>query len=189
MKGLIKMCKVEWCNNKPVWNDYCRNHYNEIRKYGTITNNRPKGKRNEYIIHSDYAEMIIYGDNNTIKARVLIDKEDVNKLKQYSFRYQEGLYVKTFIKNKTRYLHRIIMDYDGELEIDHINRNKLDNRKCNLRIVNRKVNANNITRKDTCYITKIKRNLNKPYCLKIKGKFIGYYKTLDEALLVKRLYL
>lgn len=179
------MCKVEWCNNKPVWNDYCRNHYDEIRKYGTITNDRPKGKRNDYIIHNDYAELIIYGDNSIIKARVLIDIEDIDKLKKYSFRYQDGFYVKTFIKNKTKYLHRIVMNYDGELEIDHINRNKLDNRKSNLRIVDRITNANNITRKNTLYISKVNRNLEKKYHLAIRNKHIGYYKTLEEAINVR----
>lgn len=185
------MCKVEWCNAKECISGkgYCRLHYNQIRKYGTITNYRTRGNRNEYINKGDYSILQILNSNGEVKADVLVDTEDVEMLKHYSFRYEDGKYVKTVVKNKTLYLHRLLLNYYSDLEIDHINRNKLDNRKCNLRIVNRKVNANNITRKDTCYITKIKRNLNKPYCLKIKGKYIGYYKTLDEALLVKRLYL
>ena len=40
-------------------------------------------------------------------------------------------------------LHRFILNYDGPLEIDHINHDPLDNRRCNLRIVPRWVNQLN----------------------------------------------
>lgn len=182
---MIKVCNVNWCNNKPIWKGYCRNHYDEIRKYGTITNKRPKGNRNDYILHDDYGELLILNENGDIKARVLIDIDDIDRLKKYSFRYQDGFYVKTVDKNKTKYLHRLVMNYDGDLEIDHINRNKLDNRKCNLRIVDRKTNANNIYRKETNNIRKVKRNLNKPYLLIIDKKYYGYYKSLEDAIKVR----
>ena len=176
------MCVIAWCNNKPIWNNYCRKHYDEIRKYGKITNNRPRGKRNDYIICNNYAELIILDKEGLEIVRTKIDIEDVDKLKMYSFRYDKGHYIKGVTNNKNIYLHRIVMDYNGNLEIDHINRNKLDNRKCNLRIVDRVMNANNIERKKTCGISKTKRKLKKPYQLKIKKKYIGYYKTLEEAI-------
>lgn len=40
-------------------------------------------------------------------------------------------------------MHRFIMNCPKELEVDHINRNPLDNRRCNLRIVTSKQNAKN----------------------------------------------
>lgn len=181
------MCKVEWCNNKPIWNGYCRKHYDQIRKYGNTTNERTNGSRNEYVscILNDYAKLNILDKEGNIITTAIIDKEDIDKLSKYSFRYDKGNYIKCCDKGKTKYLHRIVMNYNGKLEIDHINRNKLDNRKSNLRIVDRKTNANNITRKETNGIYKVNRNLKKKYVLHFNKKFIGYYYTLEEAMKVR----
>lgn len=40
-------------------------------------------------------------------------------------------------------MHRVVLGYDGPLDVDHINRNPLDNRRENLRAVTRSVNAKN----------------------------------------------
>lgn len=40
-------------------------------------------------------------------------------------------------------MHRVVAGYDGPLDIDHINRNPLDNRRANLRIVTRSANQLN----------------------------------------------
>lgn len=42
------------------------------------------------------------------------------------------------------YLHRIIMNVPDNKQIDHINHNTLDNRKCNLRICSNKENMHNL---------------------------------------------
>lgn len=178
------MCKVEWCNNAQIIGNtnLCRNHYNQIRKYGKILDERPRGKRNEYVMKDEYAELLILGKDGDIKVKVKVDKDKVDILKEYSFRYEKGRYIKAKKNDKTIYLHQLIIGKQDGLEIDHINRDKLDNRESNLRIVDRKTNANNITRKETNGITKKNRNLSKPYCLRVKGKYIGYYATLDEAI-------
>lgn len=178
------MCTVEWCNNKQnIMNTgLCRNHYNQLKKFGCILAKRPRGKRNKYIIYDNHAELLILNEQGNIIVKSLIDKEDVKKLKRYSFRYESNKYIKGSYNGKTLYLHQAIMGIHKGLEIDHINRNKLDNRKSNLRIVDRITNANNITRKETYCITKVKRNLSKPYYLRIKNKYVGYYKTLEEAI-------
>lgn len=40
-------------------------------------------------------------------------------------------------------MHRIVLGYDGQLDIDHVNHNALDNRRANLRIVSRRENMLN----------------------------------------------
>jgi hypothetical protein len=52
-------------------------------------------------------------------------------------------YVKATKDYKTYYLHRILMNPPKELEVDHINRNPLDNRRENLRVVTRQGNRDN----------------------------------------------
>lgn len=40
-------------------------------------------------------------------------------------------------------MHRVVLGYDGPLDVDHFNRNSLDNRRANLRAVTRSVNTKN----------------------------------------------
>lgn len=46
-------------------------------------------------------------------------------------------------RSKTIRMHRVVLGYYGALDVDHINRNSLDNRKENLRVVDRSTNIKN----------------------------------------------
>lgn len=55
------------------------------------------------------------------------------------------------IERRNVFLHRFIVGYyDHAQVVDHINRNKLDNRKANLRIVSQSVNAANNASTGVC---------------------------------------
>lgn len=79
---------------------------------------------------------------------VLIDDEDFEKL-NHGLGWQlnrDGLvYWKFRVEGKTKAkgIHRVVMDAPKGVEVDHINGNRFDNRKCNLRLVNRSQNAMN----------------------------------------------
>lgn len=78
----------------------------------------------------------------------LIDEEDFSKFSKYSWRLAGAGYVSRGVrlkakyggKHKIFYLHREIMVAKKGEEVDHINNNKLDNRKVNLRICNHRQN-------------------------------------------------
>lgn len=95
------------------------------------------------------------------------------------------------IKGKQYKAHRIayFLNYGvfPNGEIDHINRNRADNRIENIRVVSRQGNINNTTKEinpDTgvigVHLTKMK-NLKKKYTVKLDGKTYRFY-TLDEAI-------
>lgn len=46
-------------------------------------------------------------------------------------------------KNITLRMHRVVLGHDGPEDVDHINRDSLDNRRCNLRVCSRAENLMN----------------------------------------------
>jgi len=48
-------------------------------------------------------------------------------------------------RDQTIFLHRLLLNVEKGLDVDHINRNSLDNRRCNLRIATRSQNLANST--------------------------------------------
>ena len=78
----------------------------------------------------------------------IIDTEDYDKVKDYCWTLARDYAVTIKRGTKERiYLHRIIMNISKNKYIDHINRNKLDNRKSNLRICTYAENNRNIEKK------------------------------------------
>ena len=107
---------------------------------------------NEFEVMGELAHMYIKRlDNDEIIANVLIDAKFVDLVRPYSWRLNQKGYVITSIKKRKTRIHNLILDRDTsdpKIVCDHINRNKHDNRLCNLRIVSQKENCMNIVRND-----------------------------------------
>jgi hypothetical protein len=63
----------------------------------------------------------------------IIDDDDFDKISIRKWRSEKG-YAKSGGAYNSVYMHRIITNAPIGMEVDHINGNPLDNRKCNLRI-------------------------------------------------------
>ena len=74
---------------------------------------------------------------------VIIDVEEEERLNEEKWSINAWGYAANSNPMRIRSMSRFILNYDGPLEVDHINGNKLDNRKCNLRIVPHYVNLLN----------------------------------------------
>lgn len=100
-------------------------------------------------------------------------------------------------KNGSKYtlMHRMIMSVEKPDEIDHINRDKLDNRKSNLRVAPRRLNLLNRKRSGGLRKNKYPKGVykqavdcKKPYYVRItvdyKQQYLGSFETLKEATMV-----
>src|SRR3990167_9459857 len=74
------------------------------------------------------------------KGESKIDHEDAHIGESHAWCLHTGGYAQD---PKSRYLHRLVTNAPKGLDVDHINGNKLDNRKANLRIVTRSQNLHN----------------------------------------------
>ncbi|ALH06979.1 putative HNH-family endonuclease [Port-miou virus] len=85
----------------------------------------------------DHMEMHVGGDVWT-----KIDKEDFDKVQKYTYHVCKAHgYV---VSSKGPSLHNLVMDHTPtEITVDHVNRDKLDNRKCNLRLATKKMQTMN----------------------------------------------
>lgn len=132
-------CKVEGCNGKHRANGYCYKHYMQLKRQGYI---KDTIYTNTYEKYNDYILLIINRDNE--QYNVLIDIDDYDKIKKYKWCISHDGYVVGTLENKKQVkLHRYIMNCPNELVVDHINHNKLDNRKSNLRIATVQENSMN----------------------------------------------
>jgi hypothetical protein len=124
----------------------------------------------------------------------LVDDEDFEWLDQWKWclSYKDGYAVRANRPYSKIYMHTEILKTPPELVCDHINRNPLDNRRCNLRACARTVNqhnrgmqANNKSGyKGVSYVSNIQKRV-KRWLAQI-GKnhehhCIGYYNTPEEA--------
>ncbi len=78
----------------------------------------------------------------------LVDEADYEALSRHNWRYYNG-YAARQQGRKTIYMHRQIMDPPDGMMVDHVNRNKLDNRRTNLRVCTRRENILNQAGKRT----------------------------------------
>ena len=131
---------------------------------------------------------ILAGIIKPTSGEVLIDTEDVERIKHYKWYIsirKSKLYCYGTIQGKKIALHRFILNTTNV--VDHINGNSLDNRKSNLREVTAEQNCYNkkIANKFFAGIIKTNYKREKPYMVFFthKGKelFLGSFPTYEEA--------
>lgn len=117
-----------------------------------------KKQKNHYEIMDDY--YIVY---NYEKTRFFyIDLDDYLKIKDYYWNFNSRGYISTKRNKKIITLHKLITETGAETIIDHINNDKSDNRKSNLRPCTvSQNNRNRIYYHDNKYLGVYRTKLNK----------------------------
>lgn len=126
---------------------------------------------------------------NSWPTGVLIDPEDESRARTFSWSISHGYVVRSHRLGEPHcdhvLLHRFIMNAPSDLEVDHINGNKLDNRKSNLRLASIGQNTWNTLRRRGRYLRGVKKGRGKKYQAVIrdggKEKTIGWFSTEQEA--------
>ncbi len=146
----------------------------------------------------DTVSMNINGYHTDAPVYTLLDAEDYAKVCHWKWQQAKSGYARRNVqitlpdgskKWKIMLLHRVILGVEWESEegtcVDHINGNRLDNRKCNLRIVSLSKNASNrhialsssgeigVTEQEGRYMARLRREHESIY--------LGCYGSAEEA--------
>ena len=164
-------------------NLYCEKHYNEMYRHGRIKKLNGKRKVNKVNMLEHHAEF-----ETTNKQIVLIDFVDLHLLNEGYWGVNSQGYIHSRINGELVRIHRRIMKPGKNEEIDHINRNPLDNRRDNLRVCTSKENGRNLSIKINNQsgvpgVSKDNKSGKWRSRLMLEGKEInlGYYDDFNEA--------
>jgi len=125
----------------------CRKHRGQFDRLGKILE-FTKNDDNEIIEHVDYAEIILYDINSNKIGIAIIDSEDIDKIKKYKwYKNTDGYVISTDEYGNFISLHRTVLgikyNKNNKIQIDHKDRNTLNNRKDNLREATPEQNSRN----------------------------------------------
>ena len=146
----IKECEICGSNlrvkhNKITHMFLCEKHCKQIYKYGEITDSSSynQNDKNEIKLYEDYAMLILKNKRGEIVGESIIDLDDVDLISQYKWTLGNHGYVTSGSGKNQILLHRLLSNAPNNVYVDHINRNKLDNRKLNYRFCTNQENNRN----------------------------------------------
>jgi len=130
-----KICKVEGCERIVHATGRCWKHYECSRK-GIPMDSPTLKDRNDVIIDGDIAYIILRNRRHEEDGRAIIDTEDLSLIAPHRWTLSKTdgyVYSHCNVKGPKLIMHRIINKTPEGMFTDHINHNKQDNRKANLR--------------------------------------------------------
>jgi hypothetical protein len=156
-------------------------------------------KKNDIVIYEVHAEVILLNKDRDEVGRAIIDKEDIGLVKDFRWYMSKDGYAVSSDKNKTfgtSYItmHGIIMSCINGFKItpDHDNKNRLDNRRINLRLSDRSQQQMNHNKniKNTSGIIGV--NWDKYYSRWLArisinkiSKNLGYFDNMQDAIITR----
>lgn len=182
--------------------DYCgkeifgrsKSHLERVKKHFCTREHRILSTMNKVEYKNDY--VIIYVNYKEQEYECLVDVDDfenkIKPLKTKIFMYNTMYcYFSSYTKRNPRKkikLHRFLTDCPKGKVVDHINRNRLDNRKCNLRCVDQIINfQNTICQRDSKSGVKGvdwhegKQRWRGLVQVNKKRHFVGWFKDFEEC--------
>lgn len=125
--------------------------------------------------------------------KTALDDDDYEHYSQWKWGIHKDGYAMRSSLNGVLFLHRLVNNTPKGMETDHINRDKLDNRKSNLRSVSLRKNKYNIPVKSNnssgytgVGFDKTRGKWRARIGGNKLGKHIGYYATIEEAIAARK---
>jgi hypothetical protein len=186
----MNKCTIPECERKYYAKGYCEAHYKRFRAGKNMNIGFRTTERKAKIINN--IALIPLGID--AKDGYMIVDKDFSYLDKYKCSLSKRGYPVAFIDGKITNLHSVIIGKPPKgLVTDHINRDKLDNRIKNLRLVSQKVNVRNAGmlntntsgHKGVCFNKRNKKWFAQS-SFNGKHQFGGYYETKEEAILARQ---
>lgn len=130
-------------------------------------------------------EINLYNRQKEVIGTVVFDDEDKELVMKYPWSMTKAGYAYSPRSKKDNgcwYMHRLIMDAPEGFVVNHINHNKLDNRKENLEIVSHKVNIRKMKKQSGIAWDKTRNKWRVHITTDYKTRFVGRFNTYEEAL-------
>ena len=137
----------------------------------------------------EVTEIVIH--NKGLPYTILVDTEDLELVSQYTWKMSSGYPIAGIKKEKgwsTIRMHRLILNTAKGKLTDHINCNKLDNRRCNLRECNSAENNRNVQKHKNnsgnykgAYWYAIREKYRSTIRCNGKSYHLGYFEDEKEA--------
>lgn len=178
---MSNICTTTNCTRKIYGHKMCEKHYDQVRAHGKtyISKYDPR----PHVANGDVALIPLGAEARQGYAIVDIADAWVDK---YKWTVANG-YPCTSINNKTARLPRVILEPKEGFHVNHINHDKLDNRRSNLRIClqgennwNKSIRKNNRTGYKGVVLSPAKTYISQ---IKFKGKvtYLGRHQKATDA--------
>jgi len=178
-------CKFESCDRNAAGRDgYCKKHHHQVERHGTVLT-RTSRDPNEVRNMGTYLEIDMYNRQNLVIGTMLISQEDFHLVDSKKVALAKNGYPVIKHKNTVRSVHVLVLPVKQGNYVDHINHNKLDNRRENLRETTPLQSAQNMKAVGTVY-NKTKRRWLVGITVNKVRHYVGSYKTKEEAVLYYR---
>ena len=132
--------RVHTCKTK---GNLCKKHLQQLIRFGEFKDHNPRSKfdPNEIRIKGEIAELDVYDLSGNVIKTFKFDSEDYDLVSKYKWNLGIGGYCRS--GRNSIMLHRLVMGVKEGCQVDHINLDITDNRKCNLRVCDNSLNQAN----------------------------------------------
>lgn len=181
----LRTCSIQGCEGMVKARGYCRKHYRRLLKHGDPLIKRTSKPVRPPIIHGNVANITL-----TQGKVAVIDLADLPSIGSFHWSYCACGYAARNVQGKRVYLHRSIIPVPEGMEIDHVDGDKLNNRRSNIRICTPSQNGANRGKLSTNTsgfkgVIRGRSKLRENWCARIwaQGRqiYIGTFETPEDA--------